>query len=236
MTDQAQSAKADLEAKLAEAQAKIAPAQEALAALEVKVKKAYGQVPISEFVALDGRRAAAAKALESAQADVSKLQRGVAAIEEHAAYERDVKAWGDKVAPAYAVLNPLSAALTQALTKERATFAKLGITSVQLVCGPINPEGDGPSTDVKLVGPDVPKRPKERKRGGGKGNGGFSARMWNTPSGPMNQSDVFKAYALEAGVTQERYDAVIADPSNQGISHRGKAVAQKLGFEEAPSA
>jgi hypothetical protein len=52
----------------------------------------------------------------------------------------------------------------------------------------------------------------------------------------MSQSDVFKSYALEADVTQERYDAVLADPTNQGISARGQRVAIKLGFAEVPSA
>lgn len=235
MEDQAQSAKAELESKLAEAQKRVAPAQDALAKLESAVKSSYGKVPVSEFVALDGQRAAAAKAVESAAADVSKLQRGVTAIEEHAAYERGVKEWGTKMEPAYKASEPVRAAQHTLVTNEKAkrVFAECNVTEVRTVSKNV---GGEVLTTTELLGPDVPKRPKERKGGSRKGNGGFSARLWQTPSGPLNQSDVFKAYAIEAGVTQERFDQVIADPSNQGISHRGKAVAQKLGFEEVPSA
>jgi hypothetical protein len=73
-------------------------------------------------------------------------------------------------------------------------------------------------------------------KGESSANGGrFSARMRATPKGPMNLTQVFREYASEAGVSDERIAMVLADPSNQGISHRGKAVADKLGFEEIPS-
>lgn len=235
-TAQAVNARTDLQGKLKEAQVKVPSLEAALARASKALSDAYGKVPIAEFVALDAPRGAAQKALEGAKSDCDKLERGIKALDLAAKREQVVGA-----------VSPIVSAITKAFNWERfpcdmTLSGSIPAESLPQEYAKVMAEHDVKSLGVKVnVGErliDVKPAgvPSARVPSAGGGGGGFSKRLYATPSGELSQTDVFKTYALEAGVSQERYDAVMADPSNQGISHRGKAVAQKLGFEEVTPA
>jgi len=186
--------------------------------------------PVSEIVAKSGALATAQALLEGAQGDIKRANKGLDAL---VASEKR-----ESVTNIILPVGSLFKAAAQSLPKgckatgtvPPAMYAKhaaeLEAAGVKGVTFTLDSTIDPPQGSVKPSGA-APRAPST-----GGSSGGFSKRLYATPSGDLSQTDVFKSYALEAGVGQERYDAVLADPSNQGISHRGKAVAAKLGFEE----
>jgi len=221
--------------------AKKAAAQESIPRLEKEVAQAVrvmadipkGSQP-QAYVDAAGTLGTAQALLEGAQGDIRRADKGLAAL--------DVQEKRAGVVDAIAPITSLFANAAKALPKgckatgtvPEAMLAKhkgaLDAAEVKSVSFVLDATVDPPIASVKPSGGVSARAPRT-------GNGGgFSKRLYATPSGDLSQTDVFKSYALEAGVSQERYDAVLADPSNQGISHRGKAVASKMGFEEVTPA
>lgn len=231
-TGQATDARADLEKRLQEAQAKVAPASRAVADAK-KALDSNRQAPIEQLVELSGALSTAQKALDSANGDVQKLERGIQGLEAQVQYEADMVTYNESIRPIHELVNPIQASLLQVVQKSRKLFEESGVTGIHIHVTNI----DGETLVVHDVdGLKKPATPKRTRSSGGGGGTGFRARLRKTPKGDLSLRDCFKEFALEAGVTQERYDLVIADPTNQGISHRGKAVADKLGFPEVEQA
>lgn len=234
MTTPETDARGALEAKLAKANASISGLERDVAKAGEAMTGIPKGTPVSEIVARSGVLATAQALLEGAQGDIKRAVKGLVAL--------DVVAKREAVTSILGPIDHLFKAAAQSLPKgckatgtvPEAMLAKyadaLKDADVKSVSFTLDATIDPHQQSVKPSGA-TPKAPRE-----GGGGGGFSKRLYATPLGDLSQTDVFKSYALEAGVGQERYDAVLADPSNQGISHRGKAVAVKMGFEEVTPA
>jgi len=221
--------RADYEAKIKAIKADIPGLESAVA----KAVKAIESVPKGSgpqvYVDASGAVTTAQGVLDGALSDIRKSEKGIEGLAADEKYERNLAAYDQTTKACRVVTNPLVSAQQKAVSSAKDTFAHAGVNSVvtrtTLIEGEI-------LTVVELIGPNKPVKPKKgRKASSGNGRG-FSKRLYATPLGELSQTDVFKSYAIEAGVSLERYDLVLADPSNQGISHRGKAVAEKMEFAE----
>ena len=228
-TPKAIDARAELEAKIKAIKADIPGLESAVA----KAVRAIESVPKGSgpqvYVDASGAVTTAQGALDGALADIRRCEKGIEALGAQERYEKDLVAYDESTKACRIVTNPLVSAQQKAVSSAKDTFAHAGVNSVvtrtTLIEGEI-------LTVVELVGPNKPRQPKKGRQASSGNGRGFSKRLYATPQGDLSQTDVFKSYAIEAGVSQERYDLVLADPSNQGISHRGKAVAEKMEFVE----
>lgn len=191
--------------------------------------------PVGDIVKASGVLATASALLEGAQGDVKRANKGLDAL---VATEKREQVVG-VISPITSLFANAAKALPKGC-KASGTVPPAMYSKHQAELEAAGVKGVNFTLDATVDGPPIasvkPSGATPRAPSSGKGNGGFSKRLYATPLGDLSQTDVFKSYALEAGVSQERYDAVLADPSNQGISHRGKAVAAKMEFDEVTPA
>jgi hypothetical protein len=233
---QVASVRESLVTKLADAEATL-PARQNAHAEAIAALDAGRQLPIEELLKLTAAVSTAAVGVSGNERDITKLKTAIAALDIQAKREKVVSAISplvSAIAKGFAWDKfPCAMTLTGTIAAEALSEEdQLVLLEHDVKALAIKVVVNERLVDVKPAGLPAARAPRAST---GNGGGRFSKRMYQTPSGALSQSDVFKAYAIEAGVSQERYDAVLADPSNQGISHRGKAVAIKLGFAEIPS-